>query len=127
MRNIGYGFIFQKLYWAACLMSRQTIGTVYTFTAQLRLTVCNQKKPYCAMLAIPKARLPPASQRCKRYRQRIAKRAGELERDLLGKDHVYLTRFAKPLREAIGQAQDMLPGFDTSPDMDTCDSGYCWV
>lgn len=48
-------------------------------------------------------------------------------RDRLGKDRVYLTRFAKPLREAIGEAQDMIPGFDRSPDIDTCDSGYCWV
>jgi hypothetical protein len=47
-------------------------------------------------------------------------------RDRLGKDHVYLTRFGMPLREAITEAQDMLP-FATSPDMDTCDSGACWV
>jgi hypothetical protein len=48
-------------------------------------------------------------------------------RDALGKDHVYLTRFAKPLREAIGEAQTMLPLFDLSPDADTCDEGYCWT
>lgn len=46
-------------------------------------------------------------------------------RAVLGKDPVYLTRFAMPLREAIGTAQDMLPGF--GPDADTCDSGHCWV
>ena len=46
-------------------------------------------------------------------------------RQSLGKDPVYLTRFAKPLTEAIGEAQDMLPGF--GPDMETCDSGYCWT
>jgi hypothetical protein len=46
-------------------------------------------------------------------------------RDTLGKDHVYLTRFAKPLPEAIAEAQDMLPGFGA--DMDTCDEGYCWT
>lgn len=44
----------------------------------------------------------------------------------LGKDPVYLTRFAIPLREAIGEAQDMLPGFD-GPDIDTCDEGVCFV
>ena len=47
-------------------------------------------------------------------------------RDLLGKDHVWLTRFNKPLTEAIGEAQDMLPGFDGA-DIDTCDEGYCWT
>lgn len=47
-------------------------------------------------------------------------------RAALGKDSVYLTRFAKPLPEAIPEAQDMLPGF-TGPDMDTCDSGACWT
>lgn len=45
-------------------------------------------------------------------------------RDMLGKDHVYLTRFAKPLPEAIEEAQDMLP---FGPDTDTCDEGYCWT
>jgi hypothetical protein len=38
----------------------------------------------------------------------------------------YLTRFAKPLPEAIPEAQEMLPGF-ASADMDTCDEGYCWT
>jgi len=43
----------------------------------------------------------------------------------LGRDPVYLTRFGKPLADAIGEAQDMLPGF--APDTDTCDEGYCWT
>lgn len=47
-------------------------------------------------------------------------------RKMLGKDPVYLTRFNMPLREAIGEAQDMLPIF-TDPDIDTCDEGYCWT
>lgn len=47
-------------------------------------------------------------------------------RDELGKDHVYLTRFAKPLPEAIPEAQDMLPGFEMAGG-DGCDSGYCWT
>lgn len=46
-------------------------------------------------------------------------------RDKLGKDRVYLTRFGKPLEEAIEEAQDMLPIF--SADTDTCDEGYCWT
>ncbi|MFE0699242.1 hypothetical protein [Streptomyces sp. NPDC058872] len=43
-------------------------------------------------------------------------------RDGLGKDHVYLTRFARPLREAIPDGVDTLPldEFDTG-----CDFGWC--
>lgn len=43
-------------------------------------------------------------------------------RDVLGKDHVYLTRFARPLRQAIPDGVDTLPfdEFDTG-----CDSGWC--
>ena len=47
-------------------------------------------------------------------------------RKTLGKDPVYLTRFAKPLAEAIPEAQDMLPGFEM-PGGEGCDSGYCWT
>lgn len=47
-------------------------------------------------------------------------------RDLLGKDHVYLTRFAQPLDQAIGEAQTAL-----FPDEDgwgeQCDEGTCFV
>ena len=45
-----------------------------------------------------------------------------LRRDKLGKDHVYLTRFARPLREAITEAQ--APLFD-GDGLDGCDSGWC--
>ena len=48
-------------------------------------------------------------------------------RAMLGKDPVYLTRFNAPLREAIPAAQTMLPIFDVSPDVETCDEGYCWT
>lgn len=44
-------------------------------------------------------------------------------RDELGKDHVYLTRFARPLREAIPDGVDLLPIFDESDGL--CDSGWC--
>lgn len=58
-------------------------------------------------------------------------KAADLEATLIarraavGKDPVFLTRFNRPLAEAIGEAQDMLPGFGA--DMDTCDEGYCWT
>lgn len=45
-------------------------------------------------------------------------------RDELGKDHVYLTRFAKPLREAIPGGVDTLPLIFDEAD-GACDSGYC--
>lgn len=44
-------------------------------------------------------------------------------RDELGKDHVYLTGFGKPLREAIPDGVDLLPMFDEADG--ACDSGWC--
>lgn len=58
-------------------------------------------------------------------------RAVQLERQMndrraaIGREPLYLTRFAKPLDEAILTAQDELPL--TSPDIATCDDGYCWT
>ena len=46
-------------------------------------------------------------------------------RDELGKDHVYLTRFNKPLRQAIPEGVDLLPMFDEADG--ACDSGYCFT
>jgi hypothetical protein len=45
-------------------------------------------------------------------------------RDKLGKNHVWLTRFNKPLDEAISEAQPALFG-DDGPE--SCDEGYCWT
>lgn len=44
-------------------------------------------------------------------------------RDVLGKDHVWLTRFNKPLRVAIPDGVDLLPIFDD--DGAQCDNGWC--
>ncbi|MFK0146923.1 phosphoadenosine phosphosulfate reductase [Streptomyces griseus] len=44
-------------------------------------------------------------------------------RDTLGKDHVYLTRFGRPLRQAIPDGVDVLPGFEDSDGL--YDSGWC--
>ncbi|MFJ2180826.1 phosphoadenosine phosphosulfate reductase [Streptomyces anulatus] len=44
-------------------------------------------------------------------------------RDMLGKDHVYLTRFGRPLRQAIPDGVDVLPGFEDTDGL--CDSGWC--
>lgn len=48
-------------------------------------------------------------------------------RDALGKDHVYLTRFGRPLA-MLPTAQDYLPGLD-HVDLDDaeCDNGTCFV
>lgn len=49
-------------------------------------------------------------------------------RDELGKDHVWLTRFNRPLREAIPDGVDLLPMFDDFDEADgACDSGYCFT
>lgn len=47
-------------------------------------------------------------------------------RDLLGKDHVFLTRYGRPLDEAIAEAQATLPGLEPEGH-ETCDSGACWT
>jgi hypothetical protein len=46
-------------------------------------------------------------------------------RDTLGKDHVYLTRFSKPLDDAIAETPPELP-FDEIGSQ-SCDEGYCWT
>jgi len=46
-------------------------------------------------------------------------------RDVVQKDHVYLTRFGKPLDEAIQEMQPDLP-LD-GPGGESCDEGYCWT
>lgn len=46
-------------------------------------------------------------------------------RRMLGKDPVFLTRFNRPLGEAVAAAQDFLPGlFDDEP---LCDNGACFT
>jgi hypothetical protein len=44
----------------------------------------------------------------------------------IGKDPVYLTRFGRPLDEAICTKQQALELSDV-PDTDTCDDGFCWT
>jgi hypothetical protein len=62
-----------------------------------------------------------------RDRPDLFNRAADLEatlntrRDTLGKDHVYLTRYGMPLRDAISDRQLVL--FDDGAE--SCDSGYC--
>lgn len=47
-----------------------------------------------------------------------------VRRDALGKDPVYLTRFGRPLRQAIPEGVDLLPLADDDAD-GACDSGWC--
>ena len=59
-------------------------------------------------------------------------RVAELERMLierrksLGKPPMYMTRFGRPIDEAIKERQPDLVGLD-APDTDSCDEGYCWT
>lgn len=48
-------------------------------------------------------------------------------RDKLGKDHVYLTRRAIPLRDAVGGAIQQTFDFDGAPHVENCDSGHCFL
>lgn len=74
---------------------------------------------------------PEAWQDMRREQPEEFERACQLEdllnarRDELGKDHVYLTRFARPLRDAIPDGVDLLPIFDEADG--ACDSGYCFT
>ena len=67
----------------------------------------------------------------RRERPDLFDRSVRLERALnerrayLGKDPVWLTRFGKPLDDAIGEPDDLLPGFD--PAEGECDSGWCFT
>jgi hypothetical protein len=46
----------------------------------------------------------------------------------LGRDPVWLTRFNRPLDEAVAAAQDELPGLDERVvDGDGCDNGACFT
>lgn len=72
----------------------------------------------------------------RRDRPELFRRSCELEtllterRTMLGKDPVYFTRFARPLADAIPEAQDMLPLFDVTEASDAgglCDNGACFT
>jgi hypothetical protein len=48
-------------------------------------------------------------------------------RDATGKSRVYLTRFGRPLNEAVGSAQDELGFADYDPYVDGCDGEVCFT
>ena len=74
---------------------------------------------------------PSEFARMRREEPALFYQAADLERMLnerraaLGRDAVYLTRFGRPLDEAVIEEQ---PGLDfgTGPG-ETCDEGYCWT
>lgn len=72
---------------------------------------------------------PSAWEDLQRERPDLFEKSCQLEdtlnerRDMLGKDHVWLTRFAMPLRDAI-KAPDLLPIFEDDA-AGQCDSGWC--
>jgi hypothetical protein len=70
----------------------------------------------------------------RRDRPALFNRACQLEdllntrRRALGKDPVWLTRFNRPLRHAVPEAQDTLPGLGPfTTDDATCDNGACFT
>lgn len=77
-------------------------------------------------------RKPSDFARMRRDRPALFWKAADLERVLierraaLGKDPVYLTRFGRPLAEAIGEELQTELDFGTGPG-ETCDEGYCWT
>jgi hypothetical protein len=50
-----------------------------------------------------------------------------VRRRALGRDPVWLTRFNRPLSEAIPSAQPMLPTFDPAGEDVGCDNGVCFT
>lgn len=74
---------------------------------------------------------PAAWVELRRERPDLFDKSVELERtlnarrEMLGKDKVWLTRFAMPLDEAIGKPESLLPGFDESDG--ACESGWCFT
>ena len=79
-----------------------------------------------------RARRPATWAETRRDRPDLFHRACDLEtllntrRAALGKDPVWLTRFNRPLAEAIGTAQDTLPGLHPL-DAAGCDNGTCFT
>lgn len=76
-------------------------------------------------------RKPSDFARMRRDRPALFQQAVMLEDTLnqrrltLGKDPVYLTRFGKPLADAVQEEQPAMD-FGTGPG-ETCDEGYCWT
>lgn len=74
---------------------------------------------------------PQALVELRRERPDLFDRSVQLERTLnerrarLGKDPVWLTRFARPLDEAIAEPENLLPMFDEVDGQ--CDSGRCFT
>jgi len=75
---------------------------------------------------------PSQWSRMRRDEPELFQKSVELEqifndrRDMLGKDHVYLSGFGKPLDEAIQVEQPDLD-FGTALGDESCDDGYCWT
>lgn len=94
-----------------------------------------RRQPVRVLRPVPAARpaaRPVTWSEMRRDRPDLFKRACELEnllndrREHLGKDPVYLTRFNRPIVDAIPAAQDMLAvfGADEGP---VCDNGACFT
>lgn len=79
-------------------------------------------------------RRPDRFAEMRRDRPALFQRACDLEgllnarRAELGRDPVWLTRYNRPLAEAVASAQDVLPGLDLGDDDEgSCDNGACFT
>jgi hypothetical protein len=66
------------------------------------------------------------------YPDRFAKSVGlealmNKRRDKLDKQHVYLTRFGRPLDQVVREGVDLLPIADLDEDGEACDAGGCFT
>jgi hypothetical protein len=96
---------------------------------QLIVQTFDQEAPKSACFFCPFHR-PQTWAEMRRDEPELFAKSVELERTLnqrrvtLGKDPVWLTRFNRPLDEAIGEAQTPL---FTNDGPEGCDSGHCWT
>jgi hypothetical protein len=76
---------------------------------------------------------PSAWAAMRRDRPELFEKSAHLEdvlnvrRQSLGRDPVWLTRFNRPLREAIPEGQPLLAFDPGAGPGETCDEGYCWT
>ncbi len=118
----------------------QPVYPLLDFEPSLRRLDCQRVIAAAGMPVPPKSacwfcpyRRPQTWAETRRDRPALFARACQLEellntrRRTLGKDPVWLTRFNRPLADAIPTAQDMLPGFDADADDSLCDNGACFT
>jgi hypothetical protein len=113
-----------------------------TIRTQEQLDPYSQANRYRIFAITCPLKRPSVFGEMRRDRPELFARACALEallnerRTALGKDPVWLTRFNRPLADAVGRAQDVLPGLDLGigvavdgdgDDDAGCDNGACFT